>query len=195
LASVGDKGEPVGTLPTSADDKDEAVSHTPTEFRRKQVTKIQMLRDNSHLSESDRCEFLLTLGPWYSQDTMEQEPLIQPHLRLRICLSFLLCATIWVPSHTSECLQIFLCGHRTSIPKPAQRWKVAWSEMSTKTVKTTCQANTMAYPPLSRRVCACGRRAFAGHSHHFVVGICGHSWSFAGIRGRFCPRLPLGGRV
>ena len=69
LASAGDKDEAVGTLSTSADDKDEAVSHTPTEFRRKQVTKIRILRDNSHLSESDRCEFLLILGPWSSQDT------------------------------------------------------------------------------------------------------------------------------
>ena len=116
LTSVDDKGEAVGTLLTSVDDKDEAVSHTTTKLRRRQVTQIPVPRENSLMSDSDRCEFLLELGLWSSQDTMLESPL-QPHLRLRFFLS-LLRATICVPNHT----QSHMATHRgAAAPSLLQR--------------------------------------------------------------------------
>jgi hypothetical protein len=44
-------------------------------------------------------------------------------------------------------------------------------------------------PAPSPRKCESARRAFAGHSRTFPMGIRGHSWSFAGIRGQCCARL------
>ena len=119
---------------------------------------------------------------------------------------------LWSPQYLGThrkcvyvCVFLFLCNHlctSASVPKQAQRSKAAWSETAMKTSKAMCQASGMAYTSPSQRVWACGtspsqrvwacgRRAFTGHSHHFVVGIRGHSRAFAGIRGCFCPWPPL----
>ena len=95
-----------------------------------------------------------------------------------------------------ESLEIFLCGHRTSIPKPAQRRKVAWSEMSMNTVNTIVPGKHDGLSAtLAESMCvreAGIRGAFApfcgGHSRSFVV-IRGHSRPFlseaAARRSRF----------